>query len=389
MGVWGIEQTTWVAKVTAFKTKAVCCVQCGTRYLYDMKRQGDARSTTMLDSRSEATKQKAEEEAQAEVERKLDREIDTVPCPNCGCYQPDMVALLRRQHLRWLRDLGWMLLLLAAAPFGADRAFDLPYRDLLCTSASLLAPLAVGLLFLRCFRQRRYDPNAGDPHKRIAQGQARAYSPEDADRIAHDRANERSADRRSRDAEPVCGAAMSLAVLGVLLLLGSSWLASRGALDILHGLDSRAWPKVTGQIERHDQMSVSGRSTVIIPGEVNYTYTVGERTYRGTKIWFGPLQDNEAVRRQYSDGAQVTVYYKPSDPTVAVLRRGLQAPHTYALAFAAGLGLLVSFGLLLCARRKYQEYRDLESQAACLKAKMWRGSSTSVTAPGATVSVLP
>jgi hypothetical protein len=385
-----MKYTTCTATVTSFRTKAVCCSHCGTDYLYDMKRQGAGGVTIVGDRRldHEELKKEAAAKAEVDVDQKLDREVDLVPCPACGCYQPDMVEVLRRDHLRWLMMVGYVVLCTAIPFLIAGAVLRVP-KELFLGAGTCIAVLGAGLLAYRQNRANCFDPNAGDPRERLNLAQSRAYLPQDADRIAEDRKDQITADRRSAEGEVHAQWAQGLGLCAVLLLLGSVGLAWRGTLDLLHASSSRAWPKVAGQIHRSDRQTTRQGKSETVLGAVSYSYEVDGRAFRGSTIWFGFLLGDEAARRKYSDGVAVNVYYDPSDPALAVLQPGIKAPHSYTAALAAAGALLLGLGCAACARFKYQEYQESQRKVARLAAKRWRHAPTAASEPAATEPPAP
>jgi hypothetical protein len=386
MAVVGMKTLTWVATVTAFKTKAVCCVHCDTAYLYDMKRRADASSSPVHEALSEEAKRQAQAGALINVDQKLDLEIDTVPCPSCGCYQPDMVDLLRRQYQRWMMGVGGALLVVAVAQFAASQLLVEKYQGPMSIAGTLALLPGVVLLALRSFLLHRYDPNGGDPQERIHLGQARAYRPEDADRIAEDRQNQRTADKRSREAEAHLTAATAWGIGASVLLLVGGGLAACGVMDLIHATSSSAWPKVAGKIHRQDRVVTRQRRVETVLGEVSFLYEVGERSYCGTKLWFGLFSADEKERRKYADGQQVQVYYDPSNPAVAVLQPGLKSPQSYTAGLLAALALGAGLFCVFLARGRYAEYVAAHHKVTHLHSKLWRAPAP---LPGEEAPALP
>ena len=83
---------------------------------------------------------------------------------------------------------------------------------------------------------------------------------------------------------------------------------------------------------------------------ITFAYTVGGRTYEGTRYDLSAapdmrLHDIEDVMRRYPAGARRTCYVNPRDPSDATLTRGAYRSLTFGLApivfFAAGLFLFI------------------------------------------------
>jgi hypothetical protein len=87
--------------------------------------------------------------------------------------------------------------------------------------------------------------------------------------------------------------------------------------------------------------------------DLRFTYRVGQRDYFGTTwAWgwtpiYGRRELAEKVTGQYSKGQQVTVYYDPAQPDIAVLepanRQGSMAPLVFGAIFAVGGAVLLAF----------------------------------------------
>src|SRR5262249_32980342 len=153
---------------------------------------------------------------------------------------PDMVALLRRRYLRWVFEVGVLLLMAAAGAVVAGPLVP-DYEDVLFAGAAAAGPLGLVLIALRSYRRWRYDPNAGDPGPRIRLGQSRAFRPEDAGRIAYDRQHRLSADRHADEGETRLGMVTYFCILGLLAAGLAAWLGTVGAGHLRHGHASRHW----------------------------------------------------------------------------------------------------------------------------------------------------
>src|SRR5437667_7281335 len=97
-------RVTYSTTVTGFSTRAVRCADCGEEYLYDLRR--DAAATEALGPANREARFRASDRAHLGLQRALQTAVDLVPCPTCGCYQPDMVAHLKQRRGRWLRRCG-------------------------------------------------------------------------------------------------------------------------------------------------------------------------------------------------------------------------------------------------------------------------------------------
>jgi hypothetical protein len=368
--------TVYTASVRVFQTRTVCCANCGEQYLYDMKAKGQAKASTgegfiRALSGSEA-KEKASAEARASAEQQLADTIDVVPCPTCGNYQPDMVALLKKRRHPWLFTLGSLALIGALALSGLG-ALAKTHQEELLTWGGLSALAAAALLLLRWFLVRRFNPNAGDPEKRKLLAQERAYRPEDAAQIQHDRDNQIDADKRQREAEEILKGMTGWAFFGLIAVLAGTAMGVVGGRHIANGLDSPNWPTTKGQIARSDHVEVSrDRKTQKATTHVSYSYTVNQRKYVSRDIWSGPVTDNDKALQQYTSGMEVTVHYHPTNPAVAVLQPGLKVPHSYGMALVGGVSFLIGLICLAVAWSRYCGYDQRMRSAEISGRKIWR-----------------
>ena len=96
---------------------------------------------------------------------------------------------------------------------------------------------------------------------------------------------------------------------------------------------SRRWPHTTGRVSGRivSEGIVQGISTdgTFAPAErpfrevdLVFTYSVAGQTYQSSRFSFSAIGWQENTH-YYDDGDEVTVYYSPVNPTVAVLRPGL------------------------------------------------------------------
>ena len=141
-------------------------------------------------------------------------------------------------------------------------------------------------------------------------------------------------------------------------LIAFLFFALPGALVLLHcahqirrGRASSSWPSTTGHVAPR---FVSPTVFIRSDRRFAYTYTVGTRSFRGYRIWFGsdigfawPNPARTWLGLHYLPGAEVQVRYNPEDPRDSVLKVGI-SPGTYLLAGVAAVMLLLGLagGLL-------------------------------------------
>ena len=126
-----------------------------------------------------------------------------------------------------------------------------------------------------------------------------------------------------------------------LALLGSSaflfWNMRRLARQSAESVD---WPHVDGQITKSEIREDT-------PGEKwfrgEYTYAVQGVTHKGSINSLGPDRlDFTAMQNKYPIGLTVSVYYKPSKPSVNTIEPGARTKPNYLLLCIWGGGLALA-----------------------------------------------
>jgi hypothetical protein len=170
--------TVCFVEVTGIAIVRVHCENCHEEFGFRMERSASAsaQSTEVhwLFIYYEETKKLAIDRAEKKLHHKLMHELDAVPCPTCGRYQPVMVSLLRRNYQRWMRVfgllafvacgilLGLYFLVSLAESYTTER---LAQMRALLTGAIIFAAVAMSLFATRWAARARYDPN--DPRDRV------------------------------------------------------------------------------------------------------------------------------------------------------------------------------------------------------------------------------
>ncbi|MEA2490182.1 MAG: serine/threonine protein kinase, bacterial [Acidobacteriota bacterium] len=138
-----------------------------------------------------------------------------------------------------------------------------------------------------------------------------------------------------------------LFAVGCLLIGG--WCLMRGLRSVLLGLRSRSWPEVNGVIRKAKVLtSRSSEGDDVSWQELEYTYSVGGRPYRGTRVRIGvpaKLASSGEPSQLFRRGERVPVYYSRSRPSVSALRRGT-SPFVLITLITGGVVLWVGVGLL-------------------------------------------
>ena len=136
--------------------------------------------------------------------------------------------------------------------------------------------------------------------------------------------------------------AVAAIVIGMLALIAGTVVGVAAVAMIAVARTSRRWPTVPGRIVRSEIRD--GRAVI------RFVYTVQGEEHEGFDVAAGdwPYRSaGSAVRRvqQYPVGAQVNVYYNPSQPSVAMLVPGLVADVFY-LPVVATLLMFVAVSLI-------------------------------------------
>lgn len=129
---------------------------------------------------------------------------------------------------------------------------------------------------------------------------------------------------------------------GVLVLIAAVVVIYSALAMVALARASRRWPTIPGRVVRSE---IRERRAVI-----RYRYAVEGNEYEGTDVAAGdwPYRTGRSVARRvqlYPVDAQVTVYYDPRQPHVAVLKPGLRLDVFY-LPMVATVLVLISLVLL-------------------------------------------
>jgi hypothetical protein len=163
-----------------------------------------------------------------------------------------------------------------------------------------------------------------------------------------------------------------LLLIGTLLICAGGWVTYQIGKPILDNAQASAhWPSVRGTIQTSrvaESRGSKGRRNYT--AEVQYIYTVGDRSYSGNTVWFGDTfksssssQARETVQ-QFRPGSKVPVYHDPERPAVAVLQPGVfrSSYVLYSLGWAVtGLGCI--FNVVSMFNRRALRTQPLEEPA--------------------------
>lgn len=179
-------------RASASVSKETQCSACLNTYYYQMTRATSASRHTSIRFGSEKAEQKAREVAEARLVERLATEVDPVPCPSCGAYQPEMFEGIRRKKFKllWVATIvlicfGCISLFatgVCATSVAKDRSYETPL-----TIAGVLTGLCfVGAIAARVLyksKKASYDPNSQAIEDRMVIARNRAVTSEQRDRI--------------------------------------------------------------------------------------------------------------------------------------------------------------------------------------------------------------
>lgn len=132
---------------------------------------------------------------------------------------------------------------------------------------------------------------------------------------------------------------------GGCLLLGGWWMLS-GVRSFVLGLLSRRWPKANGVIRKAKVVtSRNSEGDELTWQELEYSYSVSGRSYRGTRVRMGvPRRIASSGQQLRRRGESVAVYHSRSRPALSVLHRGVSP---FVIITVASGGAFVWVGIKL------------------------------------------
>lgn len=115
-------------------------------------------------------------------------------------------------------------------------------------------------------------------------------------------------------------------VAGVYTVLGGLFLII-GVMDLIHGVASRSWDTVTGEIIDARSVRWGWRWRWWV--DIRYRYTIEGLTFEGDRLGFWRRQrfwsseDAEQIVSKYPKGQRVTLWVSPKNRAQAVIEPGL------------------------------------------------------------------
>lgn len=169
--------TRWVATAQGTVWKIVTCSHCRQRFAFQLELETTGTvvgAPLSLDDEGARSAQARAEENLSKLARNI---VFPLPCPNCGCYQPDMVDRLREEGTSNAPTIaGILVAVLSLIPL----AFSVPYIWVATVIGMLLG---FGLIGYADWAAARWNPNAGDSEPRKARGRKRTVWGKELDRL--------------------------------------------------------------------------------------------------------------------------------------------------------------------------------------------------------------
>ncbi|NNB85025.1 DUF3592 domain-containing protein [Corallococcus exiguus] len=118
---------------------------------------------------------------------------------------------------------------------------------------------------------------------------------------------------------------------------------------------STSWPTVQGTITRSEVETVRSNKSTTYRLKLAYTYSVDGQSHEGGKrrlyAWStGDLEPVEALVTRYPVGATIPVYYRPAQPSEAVLQPGPGSAELFMLMFLLPFNLLAIWPWIMASR---------------------------------------
>ena len=157
---FGRRYTSTVSRTVA---RQVTCENCRTVYAYQLMAPCLGNWPQRIHARQPGASRRAKQRALEKLDAALQTAVDLVRCPTCGCFQTDMIQLMRSRMHRWAMPVGltvaladgWIaiLLMLTLSLTGGQEAA-------LGFAGALSVIGGVGLILYTKHMRTRLDPNA-------------------------------------------------------------------------------------------------------------------------------------------------------------------------------------------------------------------------------------
>jgi len=141
-----------------------------------------------------------------------------------------------------------------------------------------------------------------------------------------------------------------------------------GILNLKHAVCSRGWPQAKGEILSSELKGQSrGKDRTRYYTRILYRYTVNNTDYESGKVGFHDAMSTDrkyvkGIVERYPKGKEVTVFYHPKKPGLAVLEPGLTVTIGILGPFIFGIAFLC-IALCKIMPQFMRERREAESQS--------------------------
>lgn len=135
---------------------------------------------------------------------------------------------------------------------------------------------------------------------------------------------------------------LKLIVFGVIFTIGGIFMSTSLMTALFEATDSLNWPALRGNIVKSEVCFEEKARIQYFPC-VSYVFELDGKQYRSNKIWLHPWREDRefavATIASYPVGAEVSVFFNPSNPYEAILVKGPQ--HYLFLFFILSLMLVI------------------------------------------------
>ena len=166
-------------------------------------------------------------------------------------------------------------------------------------------------------------------------------------------------------------------LIAVLLIVAGATTVAWGMMNLIDSYNSQNWPVATGtvldsKVTRHIVRRGRFSRRVVYRPEIAYSYRVANHEYHGDRLAFNEsdyasADDAHAIADQYRPDDQLSVRYKPSDPSCCVITPGVTNGSLVIPGIGIALlmvGILLGVGSGLGRRRSAQSEEELYAQEA-------------------------
>lgn len=109
---------------------------------------------------------------------------------------------------------------------------------------------------------------------------------------------------------------------------------------------AQSYPETRGEVVHSELERHSGEDGYTYGADIHFTYEVEGQRFTNEEYAYGAWNNSDSsgarkMLRKYPVGKTVRVYYNPSDPSDAVLERGVQGMHAFMLMFMAPFNVVM------------------------------------------------